>query len=86
MDDELLDLCLREYSLDGIPETRQAIYAGKQDTNRTLVLQAIQHSQPEPGEFVCAYCDAQGIFVFSRRNPKDVCSALLAMRLPSYTL
>ncbi len=58
MDDAPLDLRLREHSLDGIPEARQAVHTEKQDILYAPVLQVIQHSQPELGGFVCTYCDA----------------------------
>ena len=47
MDDAPLDLRLREHSLDGIPEARQAVHTEKQDILYAPVLQVIQHSQPE---------------------------------------
>ena len=52
MDDAPLDLRLREHSLDGIPEARQAVHTEKQDILYAPVLQVIQHSQPELGGFV----------------------------------
>ena len=56
--DAPLDLRLREHSLDGIPEARQAVHTEKQDILYAPVLQVIQHSQPELGGFGCTYCDA----------------------------
>ena len=71
MDHTSLDLCLRINCLNSFFKTRKTIHAEEKDIFYSAVLKIIKHSKPELTGFICAYCDAEDIFVSLHGNAKN---------------
>ena len=70
MDHTSLDLCLRINCLNSFFKTRKTIHAEEKDIFYSAVLEIIKHPKPELAGFICAYCDAEDIFL--SRVPLDM--------------
>ena len=70
MDDALLDLRLRVYSLYGLREAAKPVHAGDQDVLHTTVFQAIQDGKPEFGTFIFANIHSQDVLFPVHVNAK----------------
>ena len=71
MDHTSLDLCLRINCLNSFFKTRKTIHAEEKDIFYSAVLKIIKHPKPELAGFICAYCDAEDIFVSLHCNAKN---------------
>ena len=71
MDDALLDLRLRVYSLYGLREAAKPVHAGDQDVLHTTVFQAIQDGKPEFGTFIFANIHSQDVLFPVHVNTGD---------------
>lgn len=62
MDDALLDMGLREYTVYRIREALQTVHTGNQDVLKATVFHLCKHAQPELCTFIFGQLHAQQLF------------------------